>query len=631
MPADSDGGPAPAGQPGAHDGMPQARLVTSLERIRGIATQEHRNDLVAAIGQELKHVAQAGAVTVIVAAEVSRGKSLLVNALVARDNLLPVDLDVSTGVYVLVQHGQSAGARVFTQASPEPVPASIDAIADWISVANNPGNARGVSYVEVSLPAPLLSEGVSLIDTPGVGGLDAVHGATTLTALSDADALIFVLDASAPLSRPELNFLVKAAQRIQTVILVMTKTDIFPGWLTILDENRKLLRQFAPRFADQEILRVRSPLFFEAARRRAAGDAAGADRFLERSGIPQLIAHLRENILQRSASIKIANGHRLALSVLWQLDAGYKAQLATLNGDTTPLRALQERQKELTKRKGSTEGWRQAATRDFGDVNTQLNHELQEGVVNFRSKFDAEIATTWHRGQHLSFPAQLEADLRLLQITLQHRLAEALLQCAGQQASRLGLEEFSGAEATLSLPERDRLAVRPVSQGTAQLAIVGGGILSGAIGVVRSLITFNPVYAFSGALGLGSTLQSLRTQRSAAEQSEARRLLQAYAERFQRDCKAAIDSAVRSAADTTIEALQGRIQRSLETLQTQIQGLAKQAAQVKEAQDAKAQLTEKSAAIAKLVAENQAAFRDALSAAPRFAADPGVPAAPAAP
>ncbi len=409
MPAQPNEVLSPAAPPGGLDPIPEQRLVDSLGRVREIALEEHRNDLVAAIDQELRHLSSAGPITVVVAAEVSRGKSMLINALIGKEKLLPVDVDVSTGVYVVVRHGEQPGLRVFTRASPEPVTAGIDAIDQWVSVERNPGNEKGASYVEVSVPSPLLSEGISFIDTPGVGGLDTAHGQMTLAAFSSADALIFVLDASAPLSRPELNFLVKAAERIQSVILVLTKTDVFAGWRAILDEDRKLLQQFAPRFANKEILPVRSPVFFQASRKRAAGDEDTANRFLGKSGIPLLAKRLREDLLQRSSSIRLANGHRLALSVLWQLDAAYKAQLATLNGDTSPLQALQGQQRELAERKRSAEVWQQAVMRGFADVNAKLTRELQEVIARFRHQFDAEIATAWRPGRHLSFPAELQS------------------------------------------------------------------------------------------------------------------------------------------------------------------------------------------------------------------------------
>ena len=618
MQADRDGTRTRVAVPGFHEETQDSRVAASLHRVREIAVAEHRDDLAAAIDEELKHIARASAVTVVVAAEVSRGKSLLINALLEKEGLLPVDIDVSTGVYVLVQHGESAAARVFTRTSREPITISLDALGQWVSVAGNPGNASDVAYVEVDVPAPLLGEGLSFIDTPGVGGLDAAHGRTTLAALSDADALIFVLDASAPLSRPELRFLSKASQRIESVILVLTKTDVFPGWRTILDENRQLLQQFAPRFADHEIIPVRSPLVFAAMRRQAAGDAPGADRLLGRSGIPLLVKHLREDLLQRSGSIRTANAHRLALSVLWQLDDGYKAQLATLSGDTSPLRALQDRQRELAEQKSSAERWRKAAAQGFNDVDVKLTRELQEAIVDFRNRFDTEIATAWRPGRQLSFPAELEADLRLVEIALQRRLAECLRECAGQQAARLRIDEFSAPVATLALPIRDRLDVHPVHRSAARFAVLGGQMLSRAVGLLRWVSA--PTRCMSSPLGFSGSPRRWPVCRASGHNVSASNPRPAGCCRrtcsvSSSDCKAAIDEAVQSATDTTIEALQAGLGSQLQVLQVQIQDLTKRAAEVKEAEAAKALLEEKRAVIATLEAEHQVAFRGALSVA----------------
>jgi Dynamin family len=603
-----------AGEGGAGRQTATESLVAGLNQIRQLAAEQTRKDIVAAIDQEIAHATQSGAVTVVVAAEVSRGKSLLINTLVAKEGLLPVDLDVSTGVYVLVQYGEPAQARVFTRSSQGPADAPIDSIAQWISVASNPGNEKGVAYVEVDLPSPLLSEGISFIDTPGVGGLDTAHGETTLAALSGADALIFVLDASAPLSRPELTFLAKAAERIQSVVLVMTKTDIFPGWRTILDENRKLLEQAAPRFAGQEIIRVRSPLFFEAARRRDAGDAPTADRLLERSGIPALAEYLREHVAGRAASIRLANGNQLALSALLQLDATYSDQLATLSGDATPLHTLQQRQQELAEQQNAAEGWGQDATAAFDAVNTKMNRKLQEKVTEFRTRFDAEIALKWRRGRLASFPAEVEADLHLLAVALQHELADSILECAGEQAERLKLEGFVTPAATFLLPERERLVARPVDKSTAQRAVVGASILSGALGVLAAVLSLKPIDMLRGALGVATSFQQVVIQRSSAEQTEARRLLEAYVERFQRDCAIAINDGTHAASEATISVLNARITSSLATLQTQIEELSRQAAEVTQREVTREQLNAKRTVIAGLAQAHQSAFRDAMSA-----------------
>jgi hypothetical protein len=235
-----------------------------------------------------------------------------------------------------------------------------------------------------------------------------------------------------------------------------------------------------------------------------------------------------------------------------------------------------------------------------------MSRLLQEEIAQFRSTFDDQIATTWQRGQHLAFSAELEEYLRRVEMTLQGRLADSLRVCAGEQAARLGIDDMTSPAASLALPERDRLTARPVSQGPPQLALVGGGLLSGGLGILRSLMGFSPLYAFGGLLGLGLTLANVKTHRVAAEQAEARRLLLAYAERFQRDCRAAIEDVIRVATDTTTDALQQRIRSALDTLQSQIQTLTKQAAQVQHAETAIKNLERKRATVAKLLTQSQA-------------------------
>ena len=63
--------------------------------------------------------------------------------------------------------------------------------------AGCPTGVRPPRRIEVTHPAPLLQY-LSLVDTPGVGGLDPLHAEIALDAVDRATALLFVVDASAP-------------------------------------------------------------------------------------------------------------------------------------------------------------------------------------------------------------------------------------------------------------------------------------------------------------------------------------------------------------------------------------------------------------------------------------------------
>ena len=81
--------------------------------------------------------------------------------------------------------------------------------------------------VELSYPSPFLKNGITIIDTPGIGGLDPRHANLTHMALPKADVIVFVTDACEPLTLSELDFYENKILSCskQNVVLV-NKSDI---------------------------------------------------------------------------------------------------------------------------------------------------------------------------------------------------------------------------------------------------------------------------------------------------------------------------------------------------------------------------------------------------------------------
>jgi hypothetical protein len=128
---------------------------------------------------------------VVVVGETKRGKSSLINALLGVPGLSPVDAAVTTAAYIDFVPGDAVTMRAWLPGGEE---IEIDDLDEWAT-----GRQRA-RRIEVTHPAPLLRY-LSLLDTPGAGGLDPAHATIALAAVRRATALLFVADASAPLSQ----------------------------------------------------------------------------------------------------------------------------------------------------------------------------------------------------------------------------------------------------------------------------------------------------------------------------------------------------------------------------------------------------------------------------------------------
>ena len=242
--------------------------------------------------------------TVVVVGETNTGKSSLINALVHQPNLVPVGADVATNIHVVVRGGAGRAMNVYLDDAGADgsgvMHFDMPDVASWASVSGNPDNTKRVRAVEVTVNDPLLGSGLVLVDTPGVGGIDAAHGRVTLAALADADALVFVADADRPLIRPELDFLEKATSRIGTVVFVFSKIDVKPGWRKIMEEDQALLVRHAPRFADAPFIGVSSLLETTAAEWELAGrPAAAVQQLRDEAGLAALRSFLSERVVEK--------------------------------------------------------------------------------------------------------------------------------------------------------------------------------------------------------------------------------------------------------------------------------------------------------------------------------------------
>jgi hypothetical protein len=428
-----------------------AALVSVVTKIARVVASLGRADIGSRLEAEARRQADGPAV-IVVAGEMSRGKSALINALLGEPGLLPTDVELATNTHVALQHGEEASVRVI---GPDgPFDADVAEIGTWASEQANPGNSKGVLSVEISLPNELLSEGVCVVDTPGVGGLEGGHALLTLAALSMADALLFVVDAAAPMSQPELLFLAAAAERITTVAVAVTKTDKYPGWERIRTDDRVALDQ-VPRLAGAPMFAVSSRLKSKA---DIEGGPAAAAELLELSGFVALEAFVRSHVAGRTADLRRRNTIALASVVVDRFRADVERSLAGLDGDDDQpaLDAARARVDELSQLAGTTMNQLGEQLQVLGlDLRARLNRDVND----VRRRADSAIAAAGTNDLDLvidTAESDLVAIAAALSVELQQRCAEvtrAVVNAADLTGLDIDVEGLASLDLDVEMPE----------------------------------------------------------------------------------------------------------------------------------------------------------------------------------
>lgn len=328
-------------------------------------------------------------VMVHVVGEFKQGKSSLVNALLMAP-ICPVDDDIATAVSTEVRYAE----KVCASASFESLEGSDGAgwtenispseLATYVSEAGNPGNCRRLRSVTVGIDRPLLASGLTLVDTPGVGGLGSVHNAAALSTLPQSHAVLFVSDASQELTAAELRFLDTVQDLCPTVVMILSKTDLYPHWEQILRLDRAHLDR---RRIAMEVLPLSSEVRGRAAR-------TSDQEMNNESGFPPLVRRLGEVVTdaERLALDAVA-AH--VLSAVDQLEVVARAHRAALIAPE----ALDALIGELTAAKGRADAlrersarWQQLLQDGFSDIASDIDFDLRDRSRTVLHEAEATIS-----------------------------------------------------------------------------------------------------------------------------------------------------------------------------------------------------------------------------------------------
>ena len=203
------------------------KLAAALKQAEPLLLKHHKDTEVENVRRTLSDVMRKS-VAVMVGGEFKRGKSSFINAFLNED-LCPTDDGIATSVVSIIRYGEKKKATRFY-----PGPSAKELLQEEIPFDSIGRYAKGSSLeidntmmLVIEVPSPKLGNGLTLIDTPGVGGLDPRHLYLTLYVLPKADIVFFMMDAGEPLTSTELDFYKdKVLEYSKKNVVILNKADL---------------------------------------------------------------------------------------------------------------------------------------------------------------------------------------------------------------------------------------------------------------------------------------------------------------------------------------------------------------------------------------------------------------------
>lgn len=275
----------------------------------------------------------AGIFRIVVMGEIKKGKSSFINALLGVKDLVPVASDVATSTIYKIHYGEQLSYRVHfeKQVGKEPLCISADELDTYGTENGNPGNVKGVDFIEVSHPSPILKTGIVIIDTPGLGGLFKEHKKITWQYVPRADAVFFVTDSvTSPIGLEEIEHLKSVLKITKHLYFVQTKAG------AVDKDAREARRQNNLAILSQS-LNVKEeaiPYFVVDSLRKFSADEAQNVKKLDRSGYPQVMQFVNSRLLVAKQHILANKMMQLVSPIIDSISADIEMRKETLGADS---------------------------------------------------------------------------------------------------------------------------------------------------------------------------------------------------------------------------------------------------------------------------------------------------------
>ena len=289
---------------------------------------------------ELQNDIQGDFYTIVVLGEFKRGKSTLVNALLGT-RLLPMDVLPETATINAIMYEEKPKLVVVNRdGSTRTGEVSYDFLKQY-SAREEGSDAENVRYIKIGYPCELLKNRIVLVDTPGVSDLNEQRSEVTYQFVPKSNAVLFVLDANAPLKKTEKEFIDERLLPlgINNILFIVNKYDAVDedeeeGFL---DKVKKRLHSaFQMNAAEAQLRDI--TVYPLSAKMALQGIETGNEKLIKASGFEDIKAKLSDMLFEGKVEQEKLQGYRKRLHwLLTALDREIQSEKSMKSASITEL------------------------------------------------------------------------------------------------------------------------------------------------------------------------------------------------------------------------------------------------------------------------------------------------------
>lgn len=385
----------------------------------------------------------------MIAGEFKQGKSSLINALINEQDLFPVDIDITTNLVSTITYGKEEKVTVVLGEPGKGKTKTItrEEIPDYVTEQKNSKNQKKAQMLIIESPNPQLKEGLVLVDTPGVGGLNTEHTAISYTFIPNADVVIFVSDSQKPMVVKELDFVEMINRHCQNFLFVITKKDL-GNYQEIIDSNREKLSTIL-NCAEEAIklIPVSSHAKLAYLKTQDQEDLADSNFTVLETTLWQILEQQRGSILSLRALADL--GQALA-----QIKTPIEAEWAACQQSPDELQEIEQEFQEVQQRLQSllrnNAIWQNKLNDGLQDIREEILHTYRQKISQISNQVELELDNPELLSNPEQLISQLEIEIDSLVVDLTNEIGELAsnLQQKIKQDTQLDISPFFNSSLT---------------------------------------------------------------------------------------------------------------------------------------------------------------------------------------